>query len=315
MAIYKKPLSLKTVASVRELRAFVAVYHSGTLSAAAERLSLSQPAVSMLLRGLEQKLGVRLFDRNTRTLRRTEASEHAIVRAERTLQELEQLSDAMHSLMRGERGRIDLVATSSVAQTLLPRVMRRYLDVHPDVRLTLDDCSPRDFVDTILAGRVDFGIGTLEAAVPGLVERTLLTDALYAVGLARTGLKPGRSISWKALSTLPIISVKGGYGIRRSIDAAALAAGVELVVKHELTLLTTALEMAVAGLGVALLPGLILHRLDHRDLVVRAIVRPAVARRIAVVSRHDRPLPPAAESFVAMIEEEVAPVRRARPVS
>lgn len=320
MATHKNPLSLKSTASVRELRAFVAVYYSGTLSAAAERLSLSQPAVSMLLRSLEEKFGIRLFDRNTRTLRRTEASEQAIARAERALQELEQLSDAMRGLVHGERGRIDFVATSSVAQTLLPPVMRRYLDAYPDVRLVLDDCSPRDFVDTILANRVDFGIGTLEAPVAGLCERTLLTDTLYAVGLENAGLRRGRSITWTALAALPIVTVKGGYGIRRGIDAAARAAGVELDVAHELTLLNTAFEMAAAGLGVAVLPGLMLRRLDSgteggTGLVVRAIVRPSVPRRIAVVSPHDRTLTPAAERFVAMLEAELATVGRRKPTT
>lgn len=313
MATHKNPLSLKSTASVRELRAFVAVYQSGTLSAAAERLSLSQPAVSMLLRSLEDKFGIRLFDRNTRTLRRTEASEEAIARAERALQELEQLSDAMQGLAQGERGRIDVVATSSVAQTLLPPVMRRYLDAFPDVRLVLDDCSPRDFVDTILANRVDFGIGTLEAPVPDLHERTLLTDTLYAVGLESAGLGRGRSISWSALAALPIVTVKGGYGIRRGIDAAARSAGVTLAFAHELTLLSTAFEMAAAGLGVAVLPGMMLRRIDPAVLVARPIVRPSVPRRIAVVSRHDRPLTPAAERFVAMLEAELAPSRRTRP--
>ena len=313
MATHKNPLSLKDTASVRELRAFVAVYYSGTLSAAAERLSLSQPAVSMLLRSLEEKFGIRLFDRNTRTLRRTEAADHAIARAERALQEFEQLGDAMRGLARGERGRIDVVATSSVAQTLLPPVMRRYLDAFPDVRLVLDDCSPRDFVDTILADRVDFGIGTLEAPVPELHERTLSSDTLHAVGLASAGLEPGRSITWKALAALPLVTVRGGYGIRRSIDAAAHAAGVELAVAHEFTLLGTAFEMAAAGLGIAVLPGLMLHRLDRPGLVVRSIVRPSVPRRVAIVSRHDRPLTPAAARFVELLEAELASIRRTKP--
>ena len=66
MAIHKQPLS--SFPSVRQLRAFVAVYHTGSVSAAAQELSLTQPAVTMLLRELETKLGVSLFDRHTRAL-------------------------------------------------------------------------------------------------------------------------------------------------------------------------------------------------------------------------------------------------------
>src|SRR6059058_746513 len=104
MAIHNRPLSMRTLPSVRQLRAFVAVYHAGQVSAAAEQLSLTQPAVTVLLRELEEKLGVRLFDRSTRTLRRTEAAIEAIAYAERTLAELEALGAAMAELAGARRG-------------------------------------------------------------------------------------------------------------------------------------------------------------------------------------------------------------------
>ena len=95
MAIHKNPAHLGSLPSVRQLRAFVAVYDSGQLSAAAEALSLTQPAVTVLLRELEARLGVRLFDRSTRSLRRTEAAAEAIGHARRALAEMQALSGGM----------------------------------------------------------------------------------------------------------------------------------------------------------------------------------------------------------------------------
>ena len=312
MVAYKKPLSLRSIASIRELRAFAAVYHAGTLSAAAERLSLSQPAVTMLLRGLEEKLGVRLFDRNTRAVRRTDAANRAIDFVEQALRQLESLSDEMAGLARGDRGRVRVIATSSFAQTLLPPVIRRYVDAWPEVRFSLDDCAPRDFVETILADRVDFGVGTLEAPVPDLVERVLLTDTLHALAARGPHFATARPISGKQLAALPLITVKGGYGVRRSIDAAALAAGVALNVAHEVALLTTAIAMAAAGLGVAVVPGSLRRYMRHADLVGRPIDRPVVERRFAVVHRRDRPLSRPSEHFVALLEAELGPGRGKR---
>ena len=310
MATYKKPLSLRSTASVRELRAFVAVFHAGTLSAAAGQLSLSQPAVTILLRSLEEKLGIRLFDRNTRAVRRTEASNRAIAYAEVALQQLEALSDDMAGLARGERGRLRVIATSSFAQTLLPPVIRRYVDAHPDVRFSLDDCAPRDFVEAILTDRVDFGVGTLETSVPELHERVLLTDTLYAVAVRAPGFTTTRPMSWRQLAVLPVITVGSGYGVRRSIDAAALEAGVALHVAHEVALLTTALAMAAAGLGVAVVPGSLLRYVRHPELVGRPLHRPVVERRFAVVHRGDRPLSRASEHFVALLDAELRTPRR-----
>ena len=133
---------MRTLPSVRQLRAFVAVYHTGQVSAAAQQLALTQPAVTVLLRELEGKLGLKLFDRSTRSLRRTEAAAEAIGFAERALAELEALGASMAELAGARRGRVRIAATSTVAQTLLPPVMRRFLDTHPEVAVEIEDVAP-----------------------------------------------------------------------------------------------------------------------------------------------------------------------------
>lgn len=292
---------MRGLPSVRQLRAFVAVYHAGQVSAAAEQLALTQPAVTVLLRELEARLGVKLFDRSTRTLRRTEAAAEAIAYAERALGELAALTAGMAELAGGRRGRVRIAATATVAQTLLPPVMRRYLDAHPDVRVEIEDVAPTGFVETLLAERVDFGIGSLEAPVPGLREQVFLRDSLAAVALAGPDFVGGKPITWKQLAELPLVTVKPGYGVRRRIDAAAEAAGVPLRVVHEVSLLTTAVAMAGSGLGVAVVPASLLQYGGDPRLVGRRLVRPAVARDTAVLHRQDRSLTPAAQAFVDLL--------------
>ncbi|KAI3605384.1 Transcriptional regulator, LysR family (plasmid) [Cupriavidus necator H850] len=304
-AIHGRTLSLKNAPSVRQLRAFVAVYYMGNLSAAAAALSLTQPAVTVLIRELEEKLGVRLFDRTTRALRRTEAAAEAIVFAENALAELDALSSSMSELADARRGRIRIAATSTVAQTLLPKGIRRFRDDHPAVRVTVDDCAPGEFAERILGERVDFGVGTLENAVPGLEERRFLDDYLCAVATSDCldGEKP---LAWKQLAACPVIMVKPGYGIRQSIDRAAQEAEVELQVAFEVSLLTTALAMAASGLGVALLPNSMLAHAQYADLVVRRLVRPTVQRSTAVVFKQDRSLSPSAHAFAELLASAFA---------
>jgi LysR family carnitine catabolism transcriptional activator len=305
MAIHKKTLSLKSLPSVRQLRAFVAVYHTGHLSAAAEQLSLTQPAVTVLLRELEDKLGVRLFDRTTRTLRRTEAATEAIEYAQRVLAELDALGLSMAELAGSRRGRVRVAATSTIAQTLLPPVIRRFQDEYPDVKIVIDDCAPDEFVERILAERVDLGLGTLEAPTPGLVEQVVLRDALCAVALADSGFVDGKSISWKQLAALQLITVKAGYGVRRRIDQAADRAGVRLEMAHEVALLTTAVALAASGLGTAVVPGSILVRAQYPGLASRRLVRPQVERNTAVIHKQGRSLTPAASAFAQLLAREL----------
>jgi LysR family transcriptional regulator, carnitine catabolism transcriptional activator len=297
MAIHKRPLSVRTLPSVRQLRAFVAVYHTGQVSAAAEQLALTQPAVTVLLRELENKLGVKLFDRSTRTLRRTEAAAEAIAYAERALAELEAMGSSMAELAGAHRGRVRIAATSTVAQTLLPGLLRRFLDRHPSVRVEIEYVAPTEFVETLLAERVDLGLGTLEAPVAGLREEVFVRDSLAAIGVERPGFTTGRTITWKQLAELPLVTVKPGYGVRRRIEAAAQAAGVRLDIVHEVSLLTTAVALAANGLGIAVVPASLLAHAGDPHLVARRLTRPTVERNTALVTRTDRSLPPPAQAF------------------
>ncbi|MGQ2994737.1 LysR family transcriptional regulator [Variovorax sp.] len=307
MAIHKKPLSMRGVPSVRQLRAFAAVYHSGQLSSAAAALSLTQPAVSVLLRELEDRLGVRLFDRTTRSLHRTAAADEAIGHAERVLAELDALGSGMAELAAGRRGRLRIAVTSTIAQTLMPRALRRYTQQHPEVKVAIDDCAPSQFVETVLSGQVDFGVGTLQARTPGLDERVFVHDHLAVIADRDLPLPGGAAgITWRQLAALRLITVKPGYGVRNSIDAAAAEAGVRLEIAYEVTLLTTALAMAAGGLGPALLPASILAHADPSRLVARRLIRPTVARNIAVVTRQGRSLSPAAAAFADLLASEFA---------
>lgn len=304
MAIDNKTLSVRTLPSVRQLRAFVAVYHAGQVSAAAEQLSLTQPAVTVLLRQFEEKLGVRLFDRSTRALRRTEAAVEAIAYAERALSELQGLGAAMAELAGARRGRVRIAATSTIAQTLLPDAMRRFADSYPQVKVELEDLAPSEFVEALLGERVDFGVGTLESAVPGLRELPFLQDALVAVAPASAAFPAGKAITWKQLAALPVVTVKAGYGVRRGIDAAAEAAGVRLRMAHEVSLLTTAMALAARGLGVAVVPASVLAGGGPEALVARRLTRPQVERRVAVIHRQERSLSPAAQAFADLLANE-----------
>ncbi|WP_240787061.1 LysR family transcriptional regulator [Ramlibacter rhizophilus] len=282
---------------MRQLRAFTAVYETGSVSAAAEQLALTQPAVTVLLRELEDRLGLKLFDRSTRALRRTDAAAEAVVHAQRALGELESMATRMGELAQGGRGRVRVAATATVAQTVLPAALRAFLQRHPQVKVQVEEVAPDAFVEALLAERVDFGVGTLEAAAPGLEEAVFLRDPLVAAAQPAIGLPVGGSLGWRRLARFPLIAVKPGYGVRRRIDEAAAAAGVSLPIEHEVSLLTTALAMAQAGLGAALVPASLARHQAGAGLVTCRLVRPAVERPMAIVTRRGRSLSPAAQAL------------------
>src|SRR6187551_2011359 len=113
--------------SIRQLRAFVEVHRLRKLSAAAEKLFVTQSAVSMLIRQLEDGLGARLFDRTTRSLQPTAAATDMLPTAERILRDVDALSGGFRDLSTLERGRICVAITPTLASFLMPAAVRSFL--------------------------------------------------------------------------------------------------------------------------------------------------------------------------------------------
>jgi DNA-binding transcriptional LysR family regulator len=285
--------------TIRQLRAFVAVHQLRKLSAAAEKLFVTQSAVSMLIRQLEDGLGTRLFDRTTRSLQATAAANEMLPAAERILRDVDSLSADFRELAQLQRGRICLAITPTLASFLLPEAIRRFGEAHPCVRVVVDDCAPDQFVARILGEHVDFGIGTPERPGAEVETQTLMRDHLSLVCARGHALAASKKpVRWADLAGHPVITVRPGYGIRPLIDATAAQAGVALDVINEVSFLSTALWMTASGMGPSIMPSAFARAAGDAALVVRSLTAPRVSRDVFVVTKRGRSLSAASRSFI-----------------
>ncbi len=298
-------MNQKFTPTLRQLRAFAAVYQLRKLSAAAEQLSLSQSAVSVLIRQIEQGLGARLFDRTTRSLAPTQAAREAIVVAERVLRDVDSLGEGLRDLTGLRRGRVCLAVTPTLAEILLPRVVRAFGALHPEIRVVIDDCAPDQFVSRVLGEHVDFGIGNPERAGADVATETLVRDQLALVCRRDHALAARRQVRWVDLAGHPVITVRPGYGIRPLIDSTAARAGVTLQVVNEVSFLSTALWMTSAGLGASIMPSAFAAGSSDPALVVKTLAVPRVSRDISVVTRRGLSLSPAGQRFIDVMRAEL----------
>lgn len=296
--------------SVRQLRAFRAVYQLRKLSAAAEQLSLTQSAVSVLIRQLEDGLGTRLFDRTTRSLRPTAAATEALATVERILRDLDSLGAGLRDLGTLRRGRVSLAITPTLGEILLPSVVDRFARDYPGIQVVVDDCSPDQFVARIVGEHVDFGVGTPERAAADVDTRKLVGDTLAFVCRQDHPLARKRALAWSDLQGHPIVTVRPGYGIRPLIDSAAAQAGVLLDVVNEVAFFSTALWMTQAGMGASIMPSAYARAAKDPSLLVRQLTRPVVSRDIFLVSKRGRSLSPAAEALAGVLQAQWATPRR-----
>jgi DNA-binding transcriptional LysR family regulator len=290
--------------TIRQLRAFLAVHQLRKLSAAAEKLYVTQSAVSMLIRQLEEGLGTRLFDRTTRSLQPTAAANEMLPVAERILRDVDSLSADFRELAQLQRGRIWLAITPTLASFLLPAAIRRFGQAHPGVRVVVDDCAPDQFVSRVIGEHVDFGIGTPERPGAEVETETLMRDHLSLVCASGHPLAASaKPVRWAELAGHPVITVRPGYGIRPLIDGTAAQAGVVLEVVNEVSFLSTALWMTASGMGPSIMPSAFARAAGDDALVVRSLTAPRVSRDVFVVTKRGRSLSAASRSFIDTLRQ------------
>lgn len=292
--------------TVKQLRAFVAVYQLRGLSAAAAQLFVTQSAVSVLIRQMEQGLGVRLFDRTTRSLQPTPAANEAIEVAQRVLRDIDSLGTGLSDLSALRRGRVTVACTPTLARILLPPAISRFVRQHPGIHVDIDDCAPDQFIARLIAEHADFGLGTPDMAGDGVQMQRLMNDHLSLVCRTDDPMASRKTVRWKDLDGVPVTTVRPGYGVRPLIDQSAARAGIRLNVAHEVALLSTALWMTACGMGPSVMPAAYVNYSQDPTLVTRPLVSPKVSRDIYVLVKSGRSLSPAAQAFVLILKAGLA---------
>jgi LysR family transcriptional regulator, carnitine catabolism transcriptional activator len=300
---------------LHQLRIFVAVARLGNFTRAAERLSLSQPSLSLHIRRLEQELGVRLLDRSTRSVALTRAGEDFLPTAERLLDDFQSAVTTVADLAARRRGRVAVAVLPSVAAELLPRAIALLHSRYPDVGVSLRDDVSDHIPARVRNGEVDFGLGAIDSMVADLSGVPLLTDELVAVfprahPLARPAKVTSAKITWRRLADYPFVAMSRDSSVRRLTDQAFARNGLAPEPAFEAKYMSTAVGIVANGLGVAALPSSAVSMVEQAGLPYAAIHGPVMKRRIGIMTKHGRSLSPAAEALVAALKSAATGDRR-----
>jgi LysR family carnitine catabolism transcriptional activator len=293
--------------NLHQLRIFVAVARLGNFTRAAERLNLSQPSLSLHIRQLEQDLGVRLFDRSTRSVVLTRAGEDFLPTAERLLDDVQSAVASVADLAARRRGRVTVAVLPSIAAELLPRAIALLRSRHPDIMVALRDDVAEHIPVRVRNGEVDFGLGDIDGIGADIVGAPLLSDELIAVlanehPLTRAGRNTAPKANWRALARHPFIAMSRDSSVRRLTERAFAHNGLVLEPAFEAKYMSTALGMVAHGLGVATLPSSALSMVRQAGLSHAEIHGPVMKRRIGIITRRGRSLSPAAQALIETLK-------------
>lgn len=240
---------------IRQLRAFVAIAETGTFTAGARRVHVTQAAISMQIRQLENELGSRLFVRAPRRVVLTEAGEHLLHRARHILREHDAAQDEIAELAGAERGRLRIGSASAMVTTdPLPMILKELRQLHPRAEVSVISGTSEFLVDQILAGELDLAFVSLPVEARGIQTERLNEDQLVAIASAKHKLAKQRAVSAYTLAGEKLILGERGGNTRRLIDQFFAQAGVALSVSMELSRQQAIKRMVEEDMGVGIVP-------------------------------------------------------------
>src|SRR5213078_3769644 len=255
---------------IRQLKAFVAIAESGTFTAGAVRVHVTQAAISMQIRQLENETGAQLFVRAPRRVILTEAGEKLLERAYVILREHDAALEEMAALTGAHRGRLRIGSASAmVTADPLPQILRELKKTYANVEPSVASGTSEQLVQQVLAGDLDAAFVSLPVEARGIQTELLNEDYLVAIGSPRHSLAKQKVVSAYALAGEKLILGERGGNTRRLIDQFFAQAGVTPKVIMELSRLAAIKRMVAEDMGVGIVP----LQSVQEEVAKRALVR------------------------------------------
>jgi len=285
---------------VASLQAFIAIAETGSFSAAAEDLFLTQPAVSKRIAALEEELGARLFDRIGRRTTLTEAGRTLLPRAQRVVSELEDSRRAISNLAAEVAGRLSIGTSHHIGLHRLPPVLRTYTRTYPRVELDLHFMDSEAACQAVERGELELGIVTLPLEpAPVLEVVEIWPDPLDVVVGPDHPLAGAGRVPIQRLSEYPAVLPARGTYTREVMERAFAPSGVALRVGMSTNYLETIKMLVAVGLGWSILPRTMLDS----DLIAITVPGLRLSRRLGTVRHRARTLSNAARALIELLAD------------
>ena len=291
-----------------ELETFLAVAELGSFSRAAERLSLAQPSITNRVQRLERDLRTRLFERTTRAVTLTQEGERLRARVEPVMRSLQSIIDDFCEQAETRSQMVVVAATPMLATVLMPPIISRFTKANPTVQVELQDQITERLSSDIRAGRVDFALVARQPPAEGITFETVAADPFAVIGpKGHPALTSGR-VSAAALTRYPFLILGAHRNEFEALVAEAAAEGLMLRAVRTVKNVSTLLGLVAEGLGLTMLPRVILRVVsmgDETRFAMASLDGVALTREYGIASLAGREWSPGARAFAVALRSEL----------
>jgi DNA-binding transcriptional LysR family regulator len=286
--------------SLADLRAFVIVGEQRSFAAAAKVLHLSQPALSRRIAHLEDMLGLRLFDRTTRSVELTTLGRRFLGEMRGLVEDVDRSVASLQEAARLETGDVTVGCVFSAVHHFLPPVIRAFRAQHPGVLVRIVEEGADEVLDAVKHGEADLAINYIGMQDPDVEFVPLLKEPYVLACPIDHPLARRRSVRWEELAGHPHARVSHASRNRLFIDQALAELPPLPRPVCEVRHVSTLIGFVENGFGIAVVPQLTLPRGSNIVTGVK-LVRPEVLRTLGVTRRRGRSLSPAAAAFAGLL--------------
>ncbi|WP_434672337.1 LysR substrate-binding domain-containing protein [Pseudomonas sp. R1-15] len=290
--------------TLKQIRAFLAVAQSLSFAVAGERLHLSQSALSLTIKALEEGLGGRLFSRNTRNVALTPEGESLLPLARRLVADWENAEDEMRQRFTLQRGRVTLAAMPSFAGNLLPPILKTFRARFPNVNVTVNDVINEQVLEMVRDRHVELGVAFEPMQSSSLAFTPLYLDRFVAVVPLDSALAKLGEIRWQMLLEQPFITLQRPSTVRVMLEEHLHARGMKLPVEFESHQLATVGRMVASGLGVSAVPALCVGQMHELGARCITLSDPVIERAIGVLTKPGHELSAAAQAMFDTLRDQ-----------
>jgi DNA-binding transcriptional LysR family regulator len=272
-----------TKVNLKLLHTFMLAAEQGSFRKAAEETNRSPSAISMQIKDLEEQVGVNLFLRTPQRITLTSEGRMLLEQVKSAVTEVQAGLDQLSDLALRRKGHVRIACAPTLASTRLPNILATFKVRHPRSKVEVRELPTAASLEMLRRGEIEFFVGPSIPGMADFVFEPIAHDPVLACVPAI--YDEGKdSLSLADLETTPLILLSHGTAIRGVIDSIADAAGLSLDVQYEVQQGITAIALASAGLGVAIIPRIATLQNNYSQFRLVPLSDPSAAREIGIVT-------------------------------
>lgn len=292
--------------SFKLLKAFLTLSEQKNFTRAAEHCHVSQSTFSGMIQRLENEVGARLFDRDTRNVVVTPEGQLFAEAARHLVNDIQWTFADLSDFVAKKKGRVGIAALPSIAGEWLPPVIAEYRRLYPGIAIEIHDVLSDSCLDLLQQGQVDMALAAPNAALDEYATEHFHTDRFFLICRRDHPVASFPVVSMDDLRGCDFIRLARTTSVHQHIVNAIGATGVTSS-SFEVKYLSTVAGLILHGLGISLLPELTLSQFRHPELVTIPLAPPGISRPIHIIWRKDRPLSIAAQAMLELVRQRKLP--------